>query len=212
MQEQQYDRGSLCYDQNMEKSSIVFAEVSELYQTAATSMGDWMWRNHVQWVADKTKQLAEKYGADAEKAYCAALLHDLGDSHHERSHADFNTWSKEKAQEILHRAGFDENNTKEILEAIRTHSCRPGNLPTTQEGKVLATADGMWHLQTNFFPMICYMQRPENTHSYDEWQKWFSDKIERDFGPKIFFADERAEVRGDYEALRKVFGNTSLEG
>lgn len=195
----------------MNRSEVVFAEVRALYQTASTSMGKWMWHNHTQWVAAKAQQLAKKYGADAEKVYCAALLHDLGDSRYERGYEKFDTWSKEKGEEILLKAGFAPAEIAEILEAIRTHSCRPGSLPTTQEGKVLATADGMWHLQTNFFPLICYMNRPENTKSYEEWQVWFNGKIERDFGPKIFFEDERAEVKEDYEALLRVFGNKTLD-
>jgi putative nucleotidyltransferase with HDIG domain len=194
----------------MERDKSVFAKVSELYSTADTSMGSWMWRNHTQWVADKAKQLAEKYGADSEIVYCSALLHDLGDSRYERGHANFDTWSLTTSIEILTSAGFRKNEQNEILEAIRTHSSRSGNLPKALEGKILATADGMWHLQTNFFPIICYMNRPDNTHSYEEWQEWFANKIERDFGPKIFFEDERSEVKENYETLKKVFGNKSL--
>jgi putative nucleotidyltransferase with HDIG domain len=195
----------------MERSQIVFAEVNGLYQAATTSMGKWMWHNHVQWVAGKAKTLAEKYGADTEKAYCAALLHDLGDSRYERGHEDFDSWSWEKGKEILKQAGFRKRERDEILEAIRTHSCHPGYLPKAIEGKVLATADGMWHLQTSFFPAICYMRRPEHIKTYDQWQEWFSEKIERDYGPKIFFDDERAEVKTDYEALSRVFRKKVLD-
>ena len=195
----------------MEKHKIVLTEVSELYATATTSMGKWMWRNHTQWVANKAKELAVKYGASVEKVYCAALLHDLADSQYERGHADFDTWSWEKSKAILKKAGFRKTERDETLEAIRTHSCHPGHLPVTIEGKVLATADGMWHLQTSFFPVICYMNRPDNTHSYDEWQKWFSSKIERDFNMKIFFEAEKEEAREDYNALMRVFGNTTLD-
>lgn len=194
----------------MDKSKIVFAEADGLYAAAATSMGKWMWNNHTQWVADKTRELAEKYGASVEKAYCAALLHDLGDSKYERGHADFDSWSWEASKEILKKAGFRKNERDEILEASRTHSCHPGQLPKTLEGKVLATADGMWHLQTCFFPVICYMNRPETTHTYEEWQNWFNQKIERDFGPKIFFKHEKEEVRKDYEALKRVFGSKAF--
>ncbi|HSD55887.1 MAG TPA: HD domain-containing protein, partial [Candidatus Saccharimonadales bacterium] len=73
----------------MQNSDVVFTEVEKLYSNTTTSMGKWMWHNHVQWVADKARVLARKYGADSEKAYCAALLHDLGDSHYERGHTDF---------------------------------------------------------------------------------------------------------------------------
>ncbi|MET0779391.1 MAG: HD domain-containing protein [Candidatus Saccharimonadales bacterium] len=195
----------------MEKGRIIFSEVEKLYSTASTSMGKWMWNNHTQWVANKAVELAEKYGADSEMAYCAALLHDLGDSRYERGHADFETWSWEESKAILKKAGFRHAEREEILEAVRTHSCHPGHLPTAQEGKVLATADAIWHLQTNFFPVICYMNRPDNTKTYEEWQGWFRQKIERDFGVKIFFDDEREEIREDYEALVRVFGNKALD-
>ena len=194
----------------MNKSKKVFAEVDQLYSVATTSMGKWMWNNHTQWVADKAANLAEKYNATIETAYCAALLHDLGDSKYERGHKAFDSWSNQKGREILTTADFSEGEIENILAAVRTHSCRPGNLPTTLEGKVLATADAMWHLQTSFFPVICYMNRPQNTNTYEEWQDWFNGKVERDFGAKIFFDDEREEVRADYEALRLVFAKKDL--
>jgi putative nucleotidyltransferase with HDIG domain len=174
-------------------------------------MGNWMWQNHTQWVAKKAHELAKKYGADIEIAYCAALLHDLGDSHYERNHEDFEEWSRRISKELLEKAGFHQLERDAVLEAIRTHSCRPGNLPKTMEGKVLATADGLWHLQTNFFPIICYMHRPDNTHTYKEWQEWFTTKIERDFGSKIFFEDEKEETREDYNALKRIFENKTLQ-
>ncbi len=194
----------------MDRNKTVFTEVSELYATATTSMGIWMWRNHTQWVADRAKNLAEKYKADTEKVYCAALLHDVGDSTYERGHADFDAWSWEKSKEILKAADFRRHERQQILEAIRTHSCHPGHFPATLEGKILATADAMWHLQTSFFPRICYMNRPEGISTYEEWQNWFNQKIERDFRSKIFFADERGEARKDYEALKRVFSNKTL--
>lgn len=195
----------------MERSEVVFNEAKRLYSIAATTMGQWMWHNHTQWVADKAKKLAQKYDADAKKVYCAALLHDLGDAMYERSHPDFEDWSWNTGKDILKKAGFRKIERDAILEAIRTHSCHPGHLPTTIEGKVLATADGMWHLQTSFFPVICYMNRPDNTKSYKEWQEWFTNKIERDFSVKIFFDDERAEVLEDYKALKKVFEKEALD-
>lgn len=174
-------------------------------------MGTWMWQHHTQWVARKAKVLAQKYEANPELTFCAALLHDLGDSRYERGHPDFDTWSWETGKALLKHVGFRKAERDAILEAIRTHSCHPGHLPTALEGKILATADGMWHLQTNFFSVICYMNRPDDTHNYREWQQWFMTKIERDFGPKIFFDDEKEEVRKDYEALVRVFGNKTIQ-
>lgn len=195
----------------MDRCDTVLAEVEKLYSTSSTVMGKWMWVNHTQWVASKARRLAEKYKADIEKSYCAALLHDLGDSKYERGHDSFDSWSWETAKSILKKAGFRRAERDEILEAIRTHACHPEHLPTTAEGKILATADGMWHLQTNFFPVICFMNRPDNIKTYKEWQEWFQVKVERDFGPKIFFAEEKEEVRKDYESLQLIFGNKTFD-
>lgn len=194
----------------MEKGRIVLNEVSDLYARATTTMGTWMWHNHTQWVANKAQMLAQKYQGNTEEAYCAALLHDLGDSKYERGHDHFDAWSWEAGKAILKKAGFKKVQRDAILEAIRTHSCHPGHLPATLSGKVLATADAMWHLQTSFFPVICYMNRPDGIGSYKEWQQWFMAKIERDFGAKIFFEDEREAVQEDYNALLRVFGNKTF--
>ncbi len=195
----------------MDRKERVFTQVEELYESSSLVMSKWMWNNHVQWVANKAKILAEKYKADIDKVYCAALLHDVADTQYERGDENFNAWSESKGREILTQAGLNEEDVKEIIEIIiRPHSCRPGNLPTTLEGKVFSTADAMFHLQTNFFPMFCYKKRPERTKTYEEWQSWFEEKIDRDFVIKIFFDDERAEVKDDYNALYRVFRNKTL--
>lgn len=196
----------------MTKSEAVFAEVNQLYLASTKSMGKWMRHNHVQWVADKAKKLAKKYNADAEKVYCAALLHDLADCRYDRGHTRFTAWSEAKGKEVLTNSGFSAPDAREIIDVIiRPHSCRPGNLPTTLEGKVLATADAMFHLQTGFFALLCYMNKPDNTKTYEEWQEWFGPKIERDFKIKIFFKDEKEECRKDYESLTRIFNNKTLD-
>lgn len=197
----------------MNRDHKVFNVVKSIYENSETRpMGLWMWNNHVQWVADKTRQLAIKYSANEETAVSAALLHDLADSRYERNDPKFDEWSEEKALEILKGADFTEEEAKEIIEVvIRPHSCRPDNLPTTLEGKVLATADAMFHLQTSFFTVLCYKNMPASAKSLEEWQTWFEEKVERDYGSKIFFDDEKNEVTSDYEALKRVFGNKSLK-
>lgn len=195
----------------MGKSDDVFMQVRSLYFESQTKMGAWMWNNHVQWTADRARELAKKYGADPDKTYCAALLHDLGDSRFERDQEQFVPWSEAKGRAILLKAGFSSSDAEEIIEIIiRPHSCRAGNLPTTLEGKILSTADALFHLQTGFFPMLCFMHRPEDAKTYDVWQTWFNEKVEREFTIKLFFEEEKTAAKEDYEALTRVFKNTSL--
>lgn len=195
----------------MNRKEKVFESVQKLYNNSSIEMGRWLWNNHVQWVADKSVVLADKYGANVEKVYCSALLHDIGDSEYERGHDDFDTWSDKAISGILLQSGFSEEESEEISEIIiRPHSCRPDNLPTTIEGKVLATADAMFHIQTSFFPRLLRMNRPLSVETYEQWQDWFAGKIERDFNSKIFFKDEKREVNDDYQALCRIFNARTL--
>lgn len=196
----------------MNREDKVYVAVSKLYQNSSREMGVWMWNNHVKWVANRTKELAEKYGANTEKAYCAALLHDLADYKYDRNDDEFDECSEIEGRVILKESGFEDGELHEVMDVIiKPHSCRPGNLPTTIEGKVLATADAMFHLETSFFPMLCFKHKPSQHETYEAWQVWFDEKIERDFGPKIFFEEERNMVEADYQALKRVFGNRTLK-
>lgn len=197
----------------MDRLAKVYEQVESVYLSKdARPMGRWMWNNHVNWVKDKAQTLAQKYGANEEKVMVATLLHDLADARYERGDAEFESWGETRAKEILVDSGFSNEEINEIFEVIiKPHSCHPGNLPTTIEGKVLATADALFHLQTSFFALLCYKNRPEATSSFEEWQEWFIEKVERDFSNKIFFDDERGEAQPDFDALKRVFGNKTLK-
>jgi len=196
----------------MNRHKKVFEIVEAIYKGKETRpMGSWMWNNHVQWVASKTAELAQKYNAREEFAISGALLHDLADTIYERTHDNFDEWSEKKGYEVLKEAGFDDKESKEIMElVVGPHSCHPENIPSILEGRVLATADAMFHLQTSFFPVLCYANMPHKAESLDDWREWFSKKVERDYSSKIFFDDEKKEVEADYFALKRVFGNRSL--
>lgn len=189
----------------MSKQQIVFTEVEKLYANSNRDMGKWMWKNHVQWVANKAIVLAKKYGADADKVYAGALLHDLGDVWMERDAEDFDTKGEEESKRILSKAGFSDEEIKEVLEDIvKPHSCYPDNLPVTIEGRCLATADAMFHLVTDFFPQFGWMNLPK-PKKYSEWISWVTEKIDRDLNNKIFFEDEKQEAMPYYKALKKVY-------
>lgn len=41
-----------------DRSQKVLDQVSVLYENSEREMGHWMWDNHVQWVAEKSAELA----------------------------------------------------------------------------------------------------------------------------------------------------------
>ncbi len=46
--------------------------------------------------------------------------------------------------------------------------------------------------------------------TYEQWQGWFIENIERDYHSKIFFKDEKSEVEEDYKALQRIFGKLTV--
>lgn len=186
------------------RSKLVFKSVKNLYESSERELGKWMWKNHVQWVADKAELLAEKYSANKESVYVGSLLHDLGDVWMERENEDFEKKSNEFSTKILIDAGFKSDEIKDILtNIIEPHSCYPDNLPQSIEGKCLASADAMFHLMTDFFPQFSWKHIPKK--NYDEWIDWVNEKLERDYNNKIFFDSEKEEVEPYFLALKKVY-------
>ncbi len=104
-------------------------------------------------VADEAKRLAEKYGADADKAYLAGLLHDVTKNSSVNEHLNiFNdsaiilTDIEQNALKLWHAisgAAYVENvlniKDKDIISAIRYHTTARENMSLFE--KVLYIAD-----------------------------------------------------------------------
>lgn len=179
----------------------VFKEVQNLYLNSKREMAKWMWKNHVQFVAERAQKLAIKYKADKNLCVYGALLHDLGDVWMEREDDQFELKSKEEATKILQNTGLPHHKIEVIItEVIKPHSCYPNNTPTLLEGKILATADALAHLATPFYLSLYNMGLPKHIPR-KEFSAWVIQKIKRDFFSKIFFEDERTKVERNYKIL-----------
>ena len=193
-----------------ERQKNVFEEVSYLYKNSRRSIAHWFWDHHVKVVAQKAIILAEKYNASVDFVFVGALLHDLADVWMERTDVLFESKSRLKAEKILRKAGYQHKEIDTIItQIIEPHSCRLSHLPQILEGKILASADALTHLQTDFYQSLKKMGLPENVlpGNFDEWAL---GKIEHDFNNKIFFDDEMEQVRKDYERLKELFSRIGL--
>ncbi len=76
-------------------------------------------------------------------------------------------------------------------------------IPKTLEGKVMATADAMAHLKSNFYDYA--LDTLKKTDTVDDINNWALPKIERDYRDKIFFEDVRLELKSDYERVKGLF-------
>ncbi len=93
---------------------------------------------HALRVREWGKLLAEGDGADATVIELAALLHDIGRSGVEKTHAES---SAGLAVNILHKTGYSEEIVLRVRDAILTHSREVGHEPNTLEAKILYDAD-----------------------------------------------------------------------
>lgn len=191
----------------MNKLANLETAVRELYAAkdpARCDWADWLAVHHVPVVADYATELAKRYGGDNNLARAAALLHDIADVNTDRFDPEHEEKSLEIARELLTKCGYAEAKIQLIVDdAIRYHSCHDGQVPTSLEGKILATADAMAHLKTDFYLFALYQR--SKRESLADFKVWAAKKLERDYHTKIQFDEVKEETGTNYQVLKTLF-------
>ncbi len=179
--------------------------VKAVYEQTDLEFGGWIWQNHVPVVAARALELSKEHSANADLAVAGAWLHDFGDAFVHRFDSQHAATTEREAKKVLVKAGYSKVEIKMVFdEVIAPHSCRDGVLPTTIEGKVLATADALAHLTTDFYLQFAWMHLPEHK-TYEQFRQWVTEKLDRDFRVKIQFEELQDDLIGRYLSLRDVF-------
>ena len=183
-------------------------KVEALYnekQSGADLWAPYLAAHHVFLVADKAGELADRFGGEKNVAMAAGMLHDIADAVMERTNPDHSEESKRIARIFLRETDFPVNAVATIVEdALPHHSCRGDIRPHSLEGKVMASADAIIHLTTDFYA-VAEQKFRERGETGDAIKKWALEKIDRDVNTKIFFDAVREEVRPAYEKLKVHF-------
>lgn len=191
----------------MSKLQQVQTKVRELYASKNPNRDewtDWLYDNHVLVVAKYARELAKKYGANEDLSEAAALLHDIADVEMPRMSPDHEKVSLEIARRIMTEAGFTPDEISLVVDdAVRYHSCHDSKKPKSAEGLILATADSLAHLKTDFYIHATWSFG--KTRSLEELKDWAVKKIDRDLYAKISYEDERKDATPDYEAIKRLF-------
>ncbi len=191
---------------NSARLVILKSSVAELYEARSSERSpwaDWMYQHHIFLVADEAARLAERFSADSEIVQAAALLHDIADAVMSRFDSDHASVTDKIANDLLTKAGFSIDEISTIVgDAIRFHSCRDGLVPRSLEGRVMATADAVIHITSDFYPHGLQSMR-EDGASNEELLTWALPKLERDFRDKILFPAVRNEVEVDYRRAKQ---------
>jgi putative nucleotidyltransferase with HDIG domain len=190
----------------MNKLDALNDKVNKLYTSNNPDADPWInwgYTNHVLIVAKKAETIAHRYNGNKEFVVAGSLLHDIADTVMQRNNAVHEEESITIAKKLLDESGYTPEETEIITEKIiKPHSCREV-LPDTVDGKIMATADSMAHLTTDFYLYFCWMHYGKN--DYNGFKQWVLKKIERDFNIKIFFDEIKKEVEPNYNALTKLF-------
>jgi hypothetical protein len=191
----------------MQELDALKQKVEKLY-TSGNPMADvwvdWAYPNHVLVVAALTGRIAKTQGANIELTVAGAFLHDIADAVMARKNPEHEAESLKLAGNLLQESGFSAEDTAFVVgEIIKPHSCKE-LMPTTLEGKVMATADGAAHFLTDFYPFVCWRHYGPKD-DYGAFKDWMRAKMEKDFNKKLFFDDIKQEVRPRYEALKLTF-------
>lgn len=184
------------------------AKVEALYQKDAPDRdewADWLWKNHVKVVANYATELAEKYKADADIARACALLHDIADAYTKRRNPEHEAESLKTARKLLEETEYSPQEIALIVDdALKYHSCHGSERPESLEGKILATADALAHLETDFYVYAVWALGQEGK-KLEDIKEWVTAKIERDLNKKILFDDVRENTRPKYEEIKAMF-------
>lgn len=193
----------------MDRLAKVKNEIDSLYlakKEGRADWADWLYSHHIFSVAEQAGEIAERFGGQKELAMAAGMLHDIADAVMSRFEAQHRIESERMAKDILYLAGYSAEEISIVVDdAIALHSCRNHTSPKTLEGKAMATADAVVHLQSIFYAFAYEKMKGQKT--IDEIKAWALPKIERDFNEKISFDEIRNETRQDYERLKAFFSN-----
>ncbi len=183
------------------------ARVRGLYEAKDPSRADWadwLYGQHVFAVADNADTLAERYGANKEYSRAAAMLHDIADAKMRRFDEGYEEASLDISRQLLEDCDYTPQEIALIVDdAIKYHSCHDGKIPSSLEGKVLAAADSLAHLTTNFYELATAALEGKKTP--DQVREWVLKKLDRDFHNKVLFDDLKKEVRPEYERLKEQY-------
>jgi putative nucleotidyltransferase with HDIG domain len=156
------------------------------------------WTHHIAPVVAESKKLAKKYGGDPEVAWIGALLHDISLLDDDKLHDEM---SAKKAQQMLIDRGFDKKLAEKVSNVALTHRVKKYT-PKTLEEKIVTTADAMNHFMPSFYLGIAVIASAE----YSDLMKKNMEKLERDYENKIFFADEKKQVKQRLKDFKRWFG------
>ena len=157
---------------------LMVKQESEENKKLAVGFFDW----HLSSVEKFSRMMLKKFPkADKESVLLSVWLHDLQRIRNlEGDHAKMGAVEAEK---VMKEFGYPNERIKKVQEIIYSHSCDKEPMPSSLEGKILASADAMSHYVKDFYLTIAVSDQ----RNLEDYKKWALTKLEKDYNKKIFF-------------------------
>ncbi|EKD58974.1 MAG: hypothetical protein ACD_56C00015G0002 [uncultured bacterium] len=153
------------------------------------------WNHHVVPVIAYSREMALRYGGDADAIHLGALLHDMALIENAEPHDEIGA---DKAYEFLIVRWVPTETAQKVKDIVLKHRCKL-YVPETLEEKIVATADALAH----FFPEFHGSGASAISHEdHVEMKVLDIDKLENEYSAKVFFEKEKEifkEVIRDFQ-------------
>lgn len=135
-----------------------------------------------------------------------ALTHDISDAVVYRHSKDSDLVGEDFQLRLMLESGYSKDEVSFVKKEITdVHSCRD-IFPSKIEGKIVASADAMAHLNSDFYLRFCWDHMPKGkVETLQDYKNWVLSKIERDYNNKIFFDWLKKDMKDNYISLKRIF-------
>lgn len=153
------------------------------------------WNEHIKYVYEESRHLAEQYGADLEIVSLGALLHDIALIYQVGDRKDHHVQGRQLASGILDGFGYPPDRKERVLRCVYNH--RSSKNATCMEELCVADADILAHFDN--IPMLFNMAFNRCKISLQEVRVWMKDSFEYDYcdlsdNTRELFADRYKEI------------------
>lgn len=156
------------------------------------------WNEHIKYVYEESRRLADLYNADIEIVSLGALLHDIALILKLGNRKEHHINGKILANEILGKYSYSEDKIEKVLGCVYNH--RSSKNATTMEELCVADADILAHFRN--IPMLFNSAFIRNKINLSEVRAWLKEAFEKDYND---LSDKTKEIfKEEYKQICKV--------
>ncbi|EKE18512.1 MAG: hypothetical protein ACD_9C00312G0002 [uncultured bacterium] len=156
------------------------------------------WNHHIVPVVAYSREMALRYGGDAEIIHLGALLHDMALIENAEPHDEIGAG---KAYEFLIVHWAPPETAQKVRDIVLKHRCKL-YIPETVEEKIVATADALAHFFPEFHGSGASIISGED---HVEMNVLDIERLEKEYSDKVFFEKEKELFKEVIKDFQKEF-------